>query len=82
MGVFHFFKIVQMVANRPKFLMFSGGIERETSGKKWVNQVISFKINFSSLALLTHILPMLHFCTPWKRPKTEGFLTLSGGTEM
>ena len=82
MGVFHFFKIVQMVPNRANFLMFSGGTERETSGKKWVNQVISFKINFSSLALLTHILPTLHICTSWKRPKTKGFLTFSGGTEM
>ena len=31
---------------------------------------------------LTHILPMLHFCTPWKRLKTFGFLTFSGGTKM
>ena len=32
--------------------------------------------------ILSHILPMSHFCTPWKRQKTEGFLTFSGGTEM
>ena len=31
---------------------------------------------------LTHIVPMLHFCTPWKRQKTKGFLMFSGGTEM
>ena len=31
---------------------------------------------------LTHTLPILDFCTPWKRHKTEGFLTFSGGTEM
>ena len=33
-------------------------------------------------AILTHILPMLPFCTPGKRQKTFGFLTFSGGTEM
>ena len=31
---------------------------------------------------LTHILPMLHFCTPRKSQKTKGFLTFSVGTEM
>ena len=25
---------------------------------------------------------MLHFCNPWKRQKTKGFLTFSGGIEM
>ena len=38
--------------------------------------------NVPSQSTLTHILPMLHFCTPWKRQKTEGFLTFSAGTEM
>ena len=32
--------------------------------------------------LLTHILPMLHFCTPWKRQKTFSFFMFSRGTEM
>ena len=31
---------------------------------------------------LTHFSPVSHFCTPWKRQKTIGFLTLSGGIEM
>ena len=31
---------------------------------------------------LTHILPMLHFCTPWKRHSFLYPLTFSGGTEM
>ena len=32
--------------------------------------------------ILTHFKPMLHFYTPWKRQKTRGFLTLSGGMEI
>ena len=32
--------------------------------------------------MLTHFDPMLHFYTPWKRQKTIGFLTFSGGIEM
>ena len=31
---------------------------------------------------LTHLSPMSHFCTPWKRQKTKGFLTFSGGIEI
>ena len=31
---------------------------------------------------LTHFSPVSHFCTPWKRQKTFGFLTFSGGIEM
>ena len=31
---------------------------------------------------LTHFSPVLHFYTPWKRQKTKGFLTFSGGKEM
>ena len=31
---------------------------------------------------LTHFSPMSHFYTPWKRQKTCGFLTFSGGIEM
>ena len=31
---------------------------------------------------LTHFSPMSHFYTPWKRQKTYGFLTFSGGMEM
>ena len=27
-------------------------------------------------------MPMFHFYTPWKRQKTKGFLTFSGGIEM
>ena len=32
--------------------------------------------------ILIHFSPMLHFYTPWKRQKTIGFLTFSGGIEM
>ena len=35
-------------------------------------------INFN----LTHFIPMFHLYTPWKRPKTFGFLTFSGSIEM
>ena len=31
---------------------------------------------------LTHFSPMSHFYTTWKRQKTIGFLTFSGGIEM
>ena len=31
---------------------------------------------------LTHFSPVSHFYTPWKRHKTFGFLTFSGGIEM
>ena len=31
---------------------------------------------------LTHFSPVPHFYTPWKRQKTFGFLTFSGGLEM
>ena len=30
----------------------------------------------------THFMTIFHFCTPWKRQKTRGLLTLSGGIEM
>ena len=32
--------------------------------------------------ILTHFSPLSHFYTPWKRQKTKGFLTFSGGIEM
>ena len=32
--------------------------------------------------VLTNFSPMSHFYTPWKRQKTYGFLTFSGGIEM
>ena len=31
---------------------------------------------------LTHFNSVSHFYTPWKRQKTKGFLTFSGGIEM
>ena len=31
---------------------------------------------------LTHFSPVSHFCTPWKRQKTFGFLAFSGDIEM
>ena len=36
-------------------------------------------VKLDAMMGLTHILPMLHFCTPWKRQKTEGG---TGGTDM
>ena len=32
--------------------------------------------------LTTHFSPMFHFYTPWKRQKTQGFLTFSGGIKV
>ena len=42
-------------------------------------EFIMFKSVKSSL---THFNPVSHFYTPWKRQKTFGFLTFSGGMEM
>ena len=43
---------------------------------------IDFNINLMQKFLLTHFSPVSHFYTPWKRQKTKGFLTFSGGIEM
>ena len=37
---------------------------------------------YKSHSSLTHFNPVFHFSTPWKRQKTFGFLTFSGGIEM
>ena len=41
-------------------------------------------INFQEKVMLnlTHFSPVSHFYTPWKRQKTFGFLTFSGGIEI
>ena len=36
----------------------------------------------SEIYSLTHFSPVSHFYTPWKRQRTFGFLTFSGGTKM
>ena len=36
----------------------------------------------SEIYSLTHFSPVSHFYTPWKRQRTFGFLTFSGGIEM
>ena len=38
--------------------------------------------HFHISCTLTHFSTIFHFYTPWKRQKTKGFLTLSGGIEM
>ena len=45
---------------------------------------VSLKIDVAKLlcTVLTHFSPVPHFYTPWKRQKTFGFLTFSGGIEM
>ena len=51
---------------------------------KWLFLIVcclKYSENFKCSSL-THILPMLHFCTPWKRQKIFGFLTFVGGTEI
>ena len=66
------------------------GLECKSYGVSWIaissiltrssaqmNQVIA-KVN----DLLNHFSPVSDFCTPWKRQKTFGFLTFSGGIEM
>ena len=42
-------------------------------------QLILSDFKMWSSAALTHFSPVLHFYTPWKRQKTFGFLTFSGG---
>lgn len=36
----------------------------------------------NSRSKLTHIRPIFHFCSSWKRQETRGFLMVSGGVEM
>ena len=49
----------------------------ETEHWKWQNPGNHFKMRSSILSQ-----PMFHFYTPWKRQKTKGLLTFSGGIEM
>ena len=46
------------------------------------NFKLSSQLLFSDRWSLTHFSPVSHFYTPWKRQKTFGFLTFSGGIEM
>ena len=34
------------------------------------------------LSVLTHFIPMFYLYARWKRQKTKGFVTLSGGAEI
>ena len=46
-------------------------------------QMLFFRLFFSKKTrTLTHFSPVSHFYNPWKRQKTTGFLTFSGGIEM
>ena len=55
----------------------------KTPGKHWFYGVFTgYKMGALAENELTHFSPMFHFCIPWKRQKTEGFLTFSGGIEM
>ena len=38
-------------------------------------------MNLAELSL-AYFKPMFHFYTPWKRQKTRGFVTFSGGIEL
>ena len=42
----------------------------------------SYTLKFFEEQILIQFDPIFHFCTPWKRQKTKGFLTFSGGIEM
>ena len=57
------------------------------STKTWLTHVVLWSFwylnTFSrTFNTLPHFMPMFHFYTPWKRQKTKGFLTFSGGIEM
>ena len=45
------------------------------------DELIERSTQFEEEAHLTHFSPVSHFYTPWKRQKTFGFLTFSGGIE-
>ena len=62
--------------------LFSGNIEikywQETGLQRWPAWIFLV----SAYTALTHFSPMSYFNTPWKRQKTYGCLTFSGGVEM
>ena len=43
----------------------------------WFQHFLDFSLDVETF--LTHFIPIFHFCTSWKRQKTFGFLTFSGG---
>ena len=47
-------------------------------GNKDVETIYCLQINIVS----TYFTPIFRFYAPWKRQKTKGFLTISGGIEM
>ena len=52
----------------------------ELFGSKWRNVRFRSELNWNeNLTFLIHFNPMFHFYTPWKRQKTKGYLTFSGG---
>ena len=60
-------------------------ISRDSLQQQKLDVERELKVNIYALYacfLLTHFNPVLHFYTPWKRQKTKGFLTFSGGAEM
>ena len=55
----------------------------ELFGSKWRNVRFRSELNWNeNLTFLIHFNPMFHFYTPWKRQKTKGYLTFSGGMKM
>ena len=56
----------------------TSGLERG-NGKRRMTFVNTYIFNTYSL---THVSPVSHFCTPWKRQEAFGFLTFSGFIEM
>ena len=47
----------------------------------WVSR-LKHRFSIEQLLPFTHFSPVSHFYTPWKRRKTKGFMTFSGGIEM
>ena len=65
-----------------RFIVKTTKIENATFPNKIALPEACVRDTLKGFNILTDILPMLHFCTPWKHQKTEDFLTFSGDTEM
>ena len=58
----------------------TGDGKNESQNVTSIIKYLKFSQNWKQI--LTNFSPMFHFYSPWKRHKTFGFLTFSGGIEM
>ena len=62
-------------------ILYSISLFNNHSVRKSGNTFLRLTKKFKTSSL-THFSPVSHFYTPWKRQKTKGSLTFSGGIEM